>query len=337
MEINLIKYIIAILVLYKIFKLIPKEKLPINDIYLFIGLGLLILFLFDKIVVPLYSNENFDSNESEYSNESNQSENFNEYSNESNQSENFNESDKSIEYFLKSSKKPTKKTKSSKKPTKKTKSTKKPTKKPTKKSTKKPTKKSTKKPTKSSKTKSSKSSKSSQSPKSPKSSQSSQSTKLTKPTQSSELELLKLLQTKINNLEKTIKTDINKNIIEDALMELIKKNKYVDSKGVIQDLLYGDLKFNNQLTPEQMQALGSYDNTFNNKWDNTYTLLNTDKWRPPTGKQPVCKQEKVCPVCPTLTSGYPLSVMDFDKSRSVMGPDGISVNYVKELNNPIKQ
>jgi hypothetical protein len=33
----------------------------------------------------------------------------------------------------------------------------------------------------------------------------------------------------------------------------------------------------NQLTPEQMQPLGSYDKTISNKWDNTYTLLNTSK------------------------------------------------------------
>jgi len=155
-----------------------------------------------------------------------------------------------------------------------------------------------------------------------------------------ELDLIKLLQSKIISLEKTVlgEADIKagKEKIPDALMEIIGKNKYVDSRGMIQDLTYGDLKFNTQLSAGQMQALGSYDTTFNNKWDNTYTLLNTDKWRPPHGKVPVCKQEKECPVCPSLTSGYPLSLMEYDKSRYIMGPDGISVDYIKELNNPYK-
>jgi hypothetical protein len=153
-----------------------------------------------------------------------------------------------------------------------------------------------------------------------------------------ELDLIKMLQNKITSLESAIttKTATDKTGIPPALVEILSSNKYVDSRGMIKDILYGDLKYNTQLTPGQMQPLGSYDSTFNNKWDNAYTILNTDKWRPPLGKTPVCKQEKECPVCPSLTSGYPLSVMDFDKSRYVMGPDGISVDYINQLNNPFK-
>ena len=151
-----------------------------------------------------------------------------------------------------------------------------------------------------------------------------------------ELDLLNSLQTKIINLENIIKKEKDEDALPKALSEIIGKNKYVDSKGMIQDLTYGDVQFTTQLSPGQMQALGSYDNTFNNKWENAYTILNTEKWRPRHGHPPVCKQEKKCPVCPSLTSGYPLSVMDFDKSRSVMGPDGISVGYINKLNNPIK-
>ena len=151
-----------------------------------------------------------------------------------------------------------------------------------------------------------------------------------------ELDLIKSLQTRINSLETTIKKEKEEEALPKALSEIIGKNKYVDSKGMIQDLTYGDLQFNSQLTAGQMQSLGSYDNTFNNKWENSYTILNTDKWRPAQGKPPVCKQDKKCPVCPTLTAGFPLSVMEFDRSRHVMGPDGISVDYVKKLNNPIK-
>jgi len=153
-----------------------------------------------------------------------------------------------------------------------------------------------------------------------------------------QLDLIKMLQNKVASLETAIttKTTADKTGIPPALAEILSSNKYLDSRGMIKDILYGDLKYNTQLTPGQMQPLGSYDSTFNNRWDNAYTILNTDKWRPPLGKTPICKQEKECPVCPSNTSGYPLSVMDFDKSRYVMGPDGISVDYINQLNNPFK-
>ena len=84
-----------------------------------------------------------------------------------------------------------------------------------------------------------------------------------------------------------------------------------------------------------MKPLGSYDNTFNNKWDNTYTLLNTDKWRPPLNKTPICKQERECIICPSLTNGYPLSVLEYDKSRYIMPPDNISIKYINKLNSKL--
>jgi hypothetical protein len=151
-----------------------------------------------------------------------------------------------------------------------------------------------------------------------------------------ELDLIRDLQSKISMLEQQINTNIGSNkAVPQAIQELLAKGKYIDDKGVIQNLLYGDMKYNT-LNPEQMEPLGSYDASFSNKWDNAFSILNTDKWKPPPSKIPICKQEKKCPVCPTLTSGYPLSVYDFDKSRYIMGPDNISVDYIKQLNNPIK-
>jgi len=151
-----------------------------------------------------------------------------------------------------------------------------------------------------------------------------------------ELDLIRDLQSKISMLEQQINTNIGSNkAVPQAIQELLAKGKYIDDKGVIQNLLYGDMKYNT-LNPEQMEPLGSNNASFSNKWDNAFTILNTDKWKPPTSKVPVCKQETKCPVCPTLTSGYPLSVYDFDKSRYIMGPDNISVDYIKQLNNPIK-
>ena len=152
-----------------------------------------------------------------------------------------------------------------------------------------------------------------------------------------ELEMIKKLQDKISDLEQKITNSSTSSStgVSSALLEMIGKNKFIDSKGMVQDLMYGDFQYN-QLTPDQMQALGSSDKTISNKWDNSYTLLNTDKWRPPIARERVCKQEKECPVCPSLTSGYPLNLMDYDKSRYVLGPDNIQIDYIKNLNNSIK-
>ena len=120
------------------------------------------------------------------------------------------------------------------------------------------------------------------------------------------------------------------------IKNIVEKNNYINSNEIIQNLLNSDLKYNNSLNIDEMQPMGKDDNTVSNKWNNSYTILNTDKWRPPLHVNKVCKQEKQCPVCPSLTSGYPLDLMEFDKSRYVMGPDNISINYIKKLNNPIK-
>ena len=77
-----------------------------------------------------------------------------------------------------------------------------------------------------------------------------------------------------------------------------------------------DSKFTNQ----SLVPLGQNGNGFTNEWDHDYVLLNTDKWAPALKPTPVCKTEKQCPVCPNLTSGYPLMLRDFDSSRRVTPP-----------------
>ena len=70
-------------------------------------------------------------------------------------------------------------------------------------------------------------------------------------------------------------------------------------------------------------------------WKNDYVLLNTDKWRPAINPIPHCKVEKECPVCPNVTAGYAKSystLKDFNKSRKVMPPDNINIDYINKLN-----
>jgi hypothetical protein len=73
-----------------------------------------------------------------------------------------------------------------------------------------------------------------------------------------------------------------------------------------------------------LQPLGANGNGLTNEWDQDYVLLNTDKWGPALNPPPVCVTDKKCPVCPSLTSGYPLSVKEFDSSRKITS--GVSAN-----------
>ena len=87
-------------------------------------------------------------------------------------------------------------------------------------------------------------------------------------------------------------------------------------------------------TPEQHQQLGSYDQSFNNQWDNDYVLLNTDKWRPKINHETYkCKTENNCKICPNTTSGYPVNLKDFNIVKKIIPPDNINVEYIKEILN----
>jgi len=106
--------------------------------------------------------------------------------------------------------------------------------------------------------------------------------------------------------------------------------KYIDDNGFIQNMINNDMKYT-MYTPKQHEKLGAYDSTFNNKWENDYALLNTDKWMPPiTHRMYKCKVEKECPVCPNLTKGYPVRVKDFDLARKILPPDTINEDYIRE-------
>ena len=76
----------------------------------------------------------------------------------------------------------------------------------------------------------------------------------------------------------------------------------------------------NTFTDQSLNPLGENGNGLTNAWDHDYILLNTDKWAPALKPTPVCKAEKTCPVCPNMTSGYPLMLRDFNDSRKVTPP-----------------
>lgn len=145
---------------------------------------------------------------------------------------------------------------------------------------------------------------------------------------------VEVLSEKIASLEKIITgLQLNKTNVPEFLKQMIDQGKYIDKNGIVKDMLYGDMQYN-QLKPAQMQSQMSRDD---DDWDTTgYTILNTDKWKPPESGIRDVYQEGECPVCPSMTSGYPVNVLDFDKSRYVMGADNISVDYINKLNDKKK-
>jgi hypothetical protein len=102
--------------------------------------------------------------------------------------------------------------------------------------------------------------------------------------------------------------------------------KYIDKNGFVQNMIDNDMKYSiyNQ---KQHEKLGQ----INNSWNNDYVLLNTDKWMPSiTHNMYKCKVEKQCPICPNLTTGYPVSVKEFDLARKILPPDIINEDYIRE-------
>jgi hypothetical protein len=100
-----------------------------------------------------------------------------------------------------------------------------------------------------------------------------------------------------------------------------KTNQVIENYG---SMYTGDVKKeyneNEKFTNQLLKPLGENGNGFTNEWDHDYILLNTDKWAPALNPPPVCKSEQKCPVCPNLTTGYPLMLRDFDSTRRVTPP-----------------
>jgi hypothetical protein len=127
----------------------------------------------------------------------------------------------------------------------------------------------------------------------------------------------------VKKLLETVTVTKNKNIIE---------NYGSMYNGNVSNSYNEDATFTNQL----LKPLGENGNGFTNEWDHDYILLNTDKWAPALNPPPVCKAEKTCPVCPSLTTGYPLMLRDFDSTRRITAPinaDIVSMNATDSVVN----
>ena len=137
-------------------------------------------------------------------------------------------------------------------------------------------------------------------------------------------EMLKQLANKLD----TNNSECNcENKVKEAVDKYLKNGKYVDDNGIIKNIMNSDMIYN-QLDVSMLQSLGSYDNTFTNKWDKGYTYLDTSKWNVPKVKIP--EPPNINNIMASLTPGYPINLLEFDNSRKVLGPDNINLQYIKE-------
>jgi hypothetical protein len=128
------------------------------------------------------------------------------------------------------------------------------------------------------------------------------------------------------------------------LTSMLEQGRYIDDSGFVQNIIQdktvqniinGDMKYS-ELTPKEHEQLGTYDKTFNNRWDNDYVLLNTDKWKPAITHQTYRDRARniatgqLCTVSPVLTSGYPVRLKEFDLARKVLPPDNINIDFINE-------
>ena len=142
---------------------------------------------------------------------------------------------------------------------------------------------------------------------------------------------------KLNDLIMNIKLKEQKNQSTELLPSqnkflktMMTQNKYINENGFINNIIESDMRYT-MYSPEQNMKLGTNSDNLNNQWKNDYVILNTDRWAPPINhKMYKCKVENPCPVCPSLTTGYPVKLKEFDASRKILPPDNINVNYINE-------
>ena len=64
-------------------------------------------------------------------------------------------------------------------------------------------------------------------------------------------------------------------------------------------------------------------------FESGYSFLPPEKWYPVPPHPPVCVAEKQCPVCPVFTNGTYIDLKEWDQSRRITPPDEINVHAVE--------
>ena len=138
--------------------------------------------------------------------------------------------------------------------------------------------------------------------------------------------------TKDDVVNMELKMNTNIATMEDMITGLEKLKEQGKSKMVKnQDNSMNDKNQNNKNKSQMKNGKVNDDNIYNeldgelskpigldiaNKWESQYSILNTDKWKVPTSKPPVCVNTAPCQVCPTTYSGY-VDLSTWDTSRKL--------------------
>lgn len=77
--------------------------------------------------------------------------------------------------------------------------------------------------------------------------------------------------------------------------------------------------------PDMHKSLGEL-----NYYDYGYSFMPPSKWWSPRARPPVCITEKQCSVCPMTTQGTPVNVKEWDSSRFVTNGPPINTKYFDE-------
>ena len=114
------------------------------------------------------------------------------------------------------------------------------------------------------------------------------------------------------------KLDTNTLTIDDVIsnLERLKSTaKPKPNKTRVNTIENDDSKYN-ELPDDFYKPLGSKEISL---WDNQFSILNTDKWKVPMPRPPVCVNTSPCRVCPNdePMSSYPALLRDWETSRKV--------------------
>jgi hypothetical protein len=90
----------------------------------------------------------------------------------------------------------------------------------------------------------------------------------------------------------------------------VNSSQYAPTKVDGKEVIY------NELPKEYYMPMGD---KIANEWDTTFSLLNTDKWRVPMPKPPVCINTTPCQVCNSDNNSYSTALKYWDDSRNVTG------------------
>ncbi len=116
----------------------------------------------------------------------------------------------------------------------------------------------------------------------------------------------------VNNMNNKIATGVT--TITEAISSLEKLKNFNTSR-----IVKGDYKYN-ELPEEFFKPLGEGLDKLNS-WDNQYSILNTNKWRVPMPRPPICINTQPCKVCPDDTGlgsvDNSLKVDNWDSAKAI--------------------